>query len=372
MAIEPDLRSLKRFWSLEAGHLEFVVKADFGSAAPDLEELLEIATGIHHRLRAAGNNHAEAEGWVLTKSGWAGVLVNAYTIDDGLEWFELFTATWGDAIEGSIIGGPPSRLPSGRDPDPQLTAYVAYTTGDLAAVPSEDRSPLWYVEGKVTRHVMEQATSWAYTRGCRQYLTRAADWVVEVVGPNVGRAMAQGIERYGQVAFKCAQEAPFRERFASFWAQGRGVYQVVDATLGWQERLALVDRVLSWTPPHTDLAMVRYGLGGVGLWNSPTVPWPYVREPDVRYNRPLLASFVPDVSGIQLLTDAHLERAHDLSGWDIESLAGGRNLVRARDLAAWYAQPVPDPDLLAQARADFGAMILTPDLIPAYSPWDGR
>ncbi len=33
--------------------------------------------------------------------------------------------------------------------------------------------------------------------------------------------------------------------------------------------------------------------------------------------------------------------------------------MQAPDLAPWYAQDAPDPDVLAKARQDFGAMILT-------------
>jgi len=86
-------------------------------------------------------------------------------------------------------------------------------------------------------------------------------------------------------------------------------------------------------------------------------------------SRPLMSSFVPDVNGIQVLTDAHLARANDLSAWSITSLNAGRHLVEAKDLAAWYANPEPDPRLLEQARADFGNMILTPEAIVEHNPW---
>jgi len=46
-------------------------------------------------------------------------------------------------------------------------------------------------------------------------------------------------------------------------------------------------------------------------------------------------------------------------GWSVEPLGHGRHLVQAHDLAAWFAQPEPAPDVLAKARADFGPLILT-------------
>ena len=40
-----------------------------------------------------------------------------------------------------------------------------------------------------------------------------------------------------------------------------------------------------------------------------------------------------------------------------------RYLVEARDLDAWYADPEPDPAVLARAREDFGEAIATPELL---------
>jgi hypothetical protein len=94
-------------------------------------------------------------------------------------------------------------------------------------------------------------------------------------------------------------------------------------------------------------------------------------------NRHLAASFVPDAFGIQLLTDHHLDRALDLTDWTVEEVAPDRYLVRARDLAAWFAvsdseevrfERFPAPALLDQARADFGPMILTREAAAAH-PW---
>ena len=75
--------------------------------------------------------------------------------------------------------------------------------------------------------------------------------------------------------------------------------------------------------------------------------------------------FVLEPSGIQILTDRHLEHARDLSEWRTTRLDGDHVLVEARDLGPWFAtrrrqHESPDPDLVAQARRDFGDMILTP------------
>jgi hypothetical protein len=77
-----------------------------------------------------------------------------------------------------------------------------------------------------------------------------------------------------------------------------------------------------------------------------------------RFHRHLDHERVPDACGVQLLTEAHLARAHDLSNWTVTPVADGRYLVEARDLAAWYQTDQPSEDVVARAREDFGDMIL--------------
>ena len=368
MTIDIDLRSLRKFWYLKGGHLEFLIKVEFGDEETELDNLLEIAHGIRHRLADKGENPADVEQWVRTKAGWAAVMVHAYTVDHGLEWLEMFAATWNGTLDGKIIGGPSPVGPTGRDPEPQLTAYLAYASGDLNTVSRNERSSRWSVEDKITRHIAEESIVWAYARGGQQYLCREdADWWVQPVDLNYGLALTQALDRYTGCAVKCCLSAPFRERAVGLWPQGVAVYQIVDPTLDWRDKLDEVRQTLTWAPPHTDLGFVRYGLGGMTMWNFPTVPWPRVTEPQVSDNQPMLASLIPDVNGIQLLTDAHLDRATVLTDWVVEPLAGGRHLVAARDLEPWYAQPEPDPEVLARARQDFGEMIMTPENIQAQS-----
>lgn len=68
--------------------------------------------------------------------------------------------------------------------------------------------------------------------------------------------------------------------------------------------------------------------------------------------------WVPDSQGVQLLGPDHLGAAHDLSAWRTTPLPGGRALVEAPDLATWYGDDPPSEATLAQARADFGDLIV--------------
>ncbi len=76
------------------------------------------------------------------------------------------------------------------------------------------------------------------------------------------------------------------------------------------------------------------------------------------------ADRLPDVFAWQMLGARHLANAHDLSRWTQEAV-GDLTLVRTPDLTTWLTPDDTDPtrlkvdpDQLAQARQDFGPMIL--------------
>lgn len=77
------------------------------------------------------------------------------------------------------------------------------------------------------------------------------------------------------------------------------------------------------------------------------------------------AEYVAEPQGIQILTNAHLERAGDLTDWRTTRLDAEHVLVEARDLAAWYGGPRTYSPVRSgspawiKAREDFGAMVLT-------------
>lgn len=93
-----------------------------------------------------------------------------------------------------------------------------------------------------------------------------------------------------------------------------------------------------------------------------------MEEYHIRYNKHLNAQYIPDAHGLPLLTDAHLGHANDLSDWIIEPLGEAKHLVQAKDLEPWYATIDPDPATLAKARADFGGILLTPEIIADNPP----
>src|SRR4051794_16674351 len=106
-------------------------------------------------------------------------------------------------------------------------------------------------------------------------------------------------------------------RKVELWPHGRVSYSDHDPSLSLREKIALAREPLAFAVEHTDLAFVAYQGAGSRAWQPELrgYSWAFVDEAAVRYNRPLLASMVPDAHGIQMLTTAHLERANNLSDW---------------------------------------------------------
>jgi hypothetical protein len=118
--------------------------------------------------------------------------------------------------------------------------------------------------------------------------------------------------------------------------------------------------LISAMAPRVEVAVVDFAGPLFPSWNSLPNGGSWV------LNRRLWTSRVLDVRGIQLLTSRHLERATDLSGWEVTKVTDEGWLVCARDLRDWYQTPdaaawgqgrFPSPDVMAQARHDFGEMI---------------
>lgn len=78
----------------------------------------------------------------------------------------------------------------------------------------------------------------------------------------------------------------------------------------------------------------------------------------------LWGEYLIDASGIQIVTDQHLEKAADLSAWSLTRLDDSHHLLEAPDLEPWFDEPSRVgaralPEVIHQARRDFGDMILT-------------
>lgn len=255
-------------------------------------------------------------------------------------------------------------------PRPLLASFLAYTVVDRA--PNRFVPFGWNVADAVTARIAASVEADAF-EGAVCFL-RARRRLYNTTPAAAAAALRRTLPGDCVANVKYLRPARPRAAHAHFFCNGQSMRLRWDPQRSWPEHLAGCVEVMKAVPEGTDLAFAQYTDAPMGSWShleSVAPRWPAATETDFRYHPHLAALFVPDARGAMVLTDAHLDRAHDLSGWSVTPLGHGRHLVQHPDPAAWYAHPVPDPEVLAAARADFGDMILTPDAIernPAPKP----
>jgi hypothetical protein len=330
------------------------------------------------------NQEVEGAGWgaeVFTEgvsdsdAGPAALMSRAASEEGVRAWLDAFARHLQDLGKtGKVTAAPHAFFPdwlSGAVELPrQLTAFVSYRTIDLAPLDADQQQRGWHVPAALTSKIADTATAWGRFDDADVYLQRSIHRV-RTKNPDVGQPLADAAAKFGQAGVTYLRSEPRRLGWVSLGTLGRTCYGVMDDTASWQDRLAKVVRAMAAFPADTDLAFVQYSNPLTSSWSELAAArplLPYVKEHQIRYNRHLNAQYIPDAHGLQLLTDAHLAHANDLSDWIIEPLAGGKHLVQAKDLEPWYATIDPDPATLAKARADFGGMILTPEIIANNPP----
>lgn len=339
----------------------------------------EVQAAVH-----AANQKVEDAGWgdeVFTEgvsdsdAGPVALMSRAGPEEGVRAWLDAFARhLQGLGKSGKVTAAPhvffPDWMSGEFRPPPQLTAFVSYQTNDLALLDADEERRTWHVPPALTEKITAAGTAWGRFDGADVYLQRNIHRT-RTKNPDVGPALTDAVAKFSMAGVTYLRTEPRRMVSMYMDALGRTCYGVMDDTLSWQDRLAQVTRAMVAFPAATDLAFIKHNSALTLSWSElsegrPMLP--YVKEYHIRYNRHLNGQYIPDAHGLQLLTDNHLKRANDLSGWLIEPLGGGKHLVQAKDLEPWYATIDPDPDTLAKARADFGGMILTPEIIAANPP----
>lgn len=337
-----------------------------GDAFPDFSSALDAANAQADANGSGADVFAEAP--ADSDKGPVGLMSRAGPEAGVRAWFAAF-ARYLEAggWTGKVTAAPQANLPQWLNPwDPlplQLTAYVAYRT---TVTPQRNQSTAeWLVPPEVTERLARTAVQWGEFAGAQAYLRRYLH-LMRIRSADLPQHLSNGLNRLGQAGLDYVQSKPQRVRHGGFSFGGEACYSVLDDSLTWKERLEKVTEPLWDSPADYTLAFVKYSwiLGSSFSDLDSATPRPLARS-YWHYCRHLYPTHTPDACGIQVLSDAHLQRAHDLSDWQIETISEGRHLVAAKDLASWYAQPEPDPEVVARARHDFGAMILTPELMAA-------
>ena len=243
--------------------------------------------------------------------------------------------------------------------------YSVDTTSGSRRVPPE------------SQHQIAGAVSdWLHTPGGQGYLSTHAPAFLVDPGTDLTAVMNAMVTQFGFCYALARRAEPLRVKSVTVHHDARAGLSIWEPGLDWPNLVAQLREPLLWHPELLDYGFVRTITNTWSLFtgdypmpfnNVSASPFVWEREytemtSRLAYN----AVVVPDAHGIQILTSAHLAKAHDLTAWTITEVAPDRHLVEAPDLAAWYAQPHPDPTTLAKARADFGDMIITEKNIDQY------
>jgi len=349
--------------------------------AKDVSDAVEAAVQVADQVveDAGWGDDVHTTGGVSDSDAGPVVLLRRVGHEPGLRsWLGAFARH----LESLGLSGKVTAAPEAYFPDwfngplglpRQLTAFVSYKTNDLTQLEDQERRAGWHVPAALTEKITNAGAAWGHFPGADVYLSRNIHQI-RTKNPDVGRPLADGITRFGMAGVTFLSTEPGRMTSMYLYVQGQACYEVMDDTVSWRDRLEQVTAAMVAFPEDTDLAFVQYSNAYTTSWSTLQVsrpPLPYVQEHHVRYNRHLISQYTPDAHGLQILTDAHLGHASDLSDWVIKPLGGGRHLVQAKDLEPWYAHIDPDPDTLVKARADFGMMTLTPQTIADNPPpWD--
>ena len=376
--VELGVEGLLQAWK-RSGYTELWVRfvprpaADAADVAAEVFAAMEAANGLFDEDDEQAGNFAFAEGPFEAPVG-----PRAYLACVSRTGYEPAVRDWLNAfarhLEGAGLSGKVGADTRRGDfsawevtkriPLSLLTTFVAYSLLDRSRA-KIDRFA-WNVDQATTAAVTALVQDTAYP-GATTALTTAGGSVQMAPGA-VAAAVRRTLARDSVVFVYHARLDPPRFDRAEFNGNGWFTRVHYDPDQLWSGWLAECVETMTLAPARTDLAFAQYAqyLGWNGIERAvPPLPGTHVYH--FRANPHLLSSFVPDARGVMVVTDAHLERAHDLSAWTIRPLGHGRHLVRAHDLAAWFADPSgPDPAVLAAARQDFGRMILTVDDIAAH------
>jgi len=295
-----------------------------------------------------------------------------------LEWWVQDLARRLDAadISGTLEGRPSARYPdevlASRTPRAhrhaeqlEPTAFLAWSFDHtrLAAPPAGG----WCVAPDVTGRICDHHARWISSAG-PQTIVSTGGFNIEVSDPNPVASMLAAALTTGQARALCFDRDAGRGRWTTLTGPAWTTLQPVHGEQGWRWRVAALRDGMVTLAADLDQAFIGPS-GRAGSWwlsVGATVPFGGGLEQwHLVGHTHLLADYLLDASGVQVINDAHLARAADLTAWDVTPLGAGHHLVEARDLAPWYATPLPDQDTVNGARADFGPALLTPEIINA-------
>src|SRR5664280_348923 len=344
MAVEVIWSSIRR-QGREQSHVQLLLKAK-----GDPTQLAEILWRTAQEVLVPGEQDTIANGGYQIVAGPVVVVDHeAVTPAEATQWYlDLAARLEEQGITGKLTAlprTPPPRWALDVPTEPSPRAHLLYSVDPAA----EKRR----IAPDVRHQIAVDVSGWLQTPGGHGYL--GANGPAFLIDPSpdltdiVDASMGQFASFYlstgssDRVRVKSALLQRIPKMGVSIWEPG----------LEWSEMINQLRQPLLWHPHLLDYGFVRTTLSIWSLGKTRGYPLPYdnsgadpfvwerqysALDDRLAYN----SVVVPDAHGIQILTGAHLAKAHDLSRWTIAEVAPDRYLVEAADLSGWYAHPEPN------------------------------
>lgn len=326
-------------------------------------------------VETVGDERAEVVEYVHTPAGLA-AFVKAYTVDDDAP------AVFFDALETALQKAPGSftvrqteriGFPAWvADVQPTAAVFSAWRLPRPIEFPAR---PAWMPTTEATDAMLTALRRWIDSGdGTEVMAMRGADTRVPPDHVEAMDLIADDVHRrISGLCFRYSTEHR-TGRYVAVYPGGHSVIRSEGDGRPWPDLADPCRTFLIDTAHHVDTAFVLDGRR-FSLWNQVHTlrrP-PALASVDVTLGWHLLDRYVLDVFGMQVLTSRHLDRTSDLTSWVTTDLGDDRHLVEARDLEPWFSEPKPDEAILTTARRDFGAALLTSDVVAADpAPWQAN
>ncbi len=386
MSVVVTASSIKRRLSENPGGvLLLITEQGHKGARPELVEAIRTAVLAANvaLVDPDGSEHTKAEPRaVVTPKGAVVNMHRVWDYPEAASWLEVFAQNLeGAGVAGKVTAAPIAWPPPDLQAVLSQTALVAFLAFHVEIPDDPDsRGPLkWRADEPTTELIAERLVKWNLRWSAGDGLDSEADSDTDVyVG--VGSANFKLDQPFPAHTFadllprepSCSITRAKRD-LSAYTEAGAGphagvTYCLYDQTKTWQERVSQARKALLADAQVVDVGFIRFNPAGASSWKDLDrlrPAFPHISASWLKLNRLPLTRMVPDAHGIQVLGSQHLERANDLSGWEVSTLDQHHYLVQAPDLGPWYSQSEPDPDVLEAARTDFGDMIMTKDSLAA-------
>lgn len=368
MAVDVHWESIEEAW--DSNNVEFpVVFCPAGRPAPRpeadvLEDFGDAADEVNVEAEERWPDASPfIEDAADTTAGGAIGLMNAAGIDGEVqtclrELAERLTLRgWAGQIRGALPVHPPDWATSVDTVGPAIGLFVRFIPADPND-PDPRHETLTHHDRNTVRDLTER---WAAQPATSTYLTRSTFTDV-APSQGLGEELFRAVERHGRAQLQWVDDEHRTTTTIDIGYGTSAILAIASRTMTWRTRLDTLTQILRDVGPHLEVGLIDTVDPMVVSWTDiRAMPDPGSDQVNSIDDIDVAREHIPDAYGLQVLTSTHLAKAHDLSAWTITDLGNERHLVQHPDPAAWFAHRSPEPQILAEARHDFGDLILTPE-----------